>query len=116
MKTSETNITVKIKISRGENLNNAMTTVKFINGTRRYAVYYGSIDVIDNQTYPTKEDAWNNSREFLLEPKCNHDIKHVELYADYGNGIMWDGKCCSKCGWMIGGVDPYYEEDDTIEI
>lgn len=97
-------------------MSNATAVVKFKNGFTQYSVYYGSIDMVGRQTYSTKSEAWDNYNNYKSEPKCEHDIKNVELYTDYGGGITWDGKCCSKCGWVTDGVDPYYEEDDDTSV
>lgn len=97
-------------------MSKAMVEIKFTDGSVRYALYHGSIDVIERQTHPTKNEVWNEHKFHKSEMNCIHEVEEVELLANYGSGIKWYGKCCSKCGLMIEGTDPYYNEDDDATM
>lgn len=88
--------------------------VIFKDRTKRFCMYDGGIDRIENQTYPIIEEARTNYRTYPSAPRCEHDEQNVELFTDYGGGITWEGKCCSKCGWITQGNDPYADNEDSF--
>ena len=63
--------------------------VEFADGTVRYGLYNGTIDVPCARLFDTQEEAW---AAYDLDSDYGPEGEPVWITADYGSGISWQGR------------------------
>lgn len=104
-------------------MSHAYGQVKFKDGTILHYEYNGTVDVICNPLWKSREEVsehWRNQPDYK-ECHCGQD-EPVEIATDYAYGSWWTGKACKKCMVITDGFGPgslmteeQYEQYDETE-
>lgn len=74
--------------------------------------YNGTTDVAISALWDTKQEVTNHWREGIWNACVCGKSEDVIFFADYGDGIHWQGKACRYCRAIIT-TDPYeYDHND----
>lgn len=94
-------------------MSHASGTVTFKDGTVYYFEYNGTVDVAIPQIHTTREqmqDSWRNGEWRECTCKDKENMEQVDIEADYGHGIYWEGKACRVCNVLDHKyLDPHWE-------
>lgn len=86
-------------------MSRANAQVKFPDGTVRYGIYNGTVDVYWKYLFDTAEKAWEAWHEYyqgsgvepdLPSPKLTGGIEDVEIADDYGGGDTYKGRATKQ--------------------
>lgn len=67
--------------------------VKFKDGTIKYFVYNGVVNIAGPKLFDTCEKMYKKNNEYIdIEVKHSIDDEEVEIYSDYANGFYWTGR------------------------
>ncbi len=69
-------------------MSSASAVVKFSDGTIRWAVYHGTVDVLIPTLHDSASEAFAG-RSWIADVRPAED---VEIYTDYGGGFWWTGQ------------------------
>lgn len=78
-------------------MSRATAVIRLPDGSRRWALYEGTSDVIWRQTYPSSREAWD-AYEAGNRPACVcRDVVQVDYWMTYADGALTRMDYCPAC-------------------
>lgn len=97
-------------------MSHAYGQVKFEDGTIMHYEYNGTVDLVCNCLYQTREEVTQNWRN---QPSnqciCGKD-EFVKIGTDYGSGYWWPGCACKYCKAITMGFGSGGNEVELFEM
>lgn len=97
-------------------MSHAHAQCRFPDGLILHFEYNGTGDFCTTALRRTEVEVsehWRADNE--AECRCGQPSEPVELTTIYGRGFRWHGKACRGCMAIVGGRDPYPDDDEAGE-